>query len=66
MEVINGVVFVGARLTCWVMSSGTEEGVTLSIRVKEGRRRTVVGADAEWSCSGFSGTGMFEADSIIF
>ena len=66
VEVINGVVVVGALLMYWVMRSGTAEGVTLSIRVKEGKRRTVVGAEAEWSCSEFSGTGIFDADSIIF
>lgn len=66
VEVINGVVLVGAELMYWVIRSGTREGVTLSIMVKDGKSRTVVGADAEWSCSEFAGTGMLEADSIIF
>lgn len=46
------------------MSSGTDEGVTSSIRVKDGRRSTVVGADGDWSCSWFTGIGMLEAESI--
>lgn len=45
------MVVVGARLTCSVMSSGTEEGVTLSIREKDGSSSTVVGADEDRSCS---------------
>lgn len=48
------------------MSSGTDEAVTLSIRVKDGRRSTVVGADGDWSCSWFAGIGMLEAESISF
>lgn len=47
VEARRGVVVVGARLTWWVISSGTDEGVTLSIRVKDGRRSTVVGADGD-------------------
>lgn len=66
MEGRRGVVVVGARLTWLVMSSGTDEGVTLSIRVKDGRRSTVVGADGDRSCSWFAGIGMLEADSISF
>lgn len=48
------------------MSSGTDEGVTPSTRVKDGRRSTVVGADGVWSCSWFAGIGMLEAESISF
>lgn len=55
---------VGAGLMCWVISSPTEAGVTLSIKVKEGSSRTVVGAEAEWSCCGFGGMGIFDAESI--
>lgn len=55
---------VGAGLMCWVISSPTEAGVTLSIKVKEGSSRTVVGAEAEWSCWGFGGMGIFDAESI--
>lgn len=43
----SGVVVVGARLMCWDISSSTEAGVTLSIKVKEGSSKTVVGAEAE-------------------
>lgn len=62
----SGVVVVGAGLMCWNISSSTEAGVTLSIKVKEGSSRTVVGAEAEWSCCGFGGTGIFDAESISF
>lgn len=55
---------VDAGLMCWDISSPTEAGVTLSIKVKEGRSRTVVGAEAEWSCCGFGGMGIFDAESI--
>lgn len=48
------------------MSSGTDEGVTLSMNVKDGRRSTVVGADGEWSCSRFAGIGKLEAESQSF
>lgn len=40
--------------------------MTLSIKVKEGSSRTVVGAEAEWSCCGFGGIGMLDAESINF
>lgn len=43
----RGVVVVGAELMCWRIRSGTVAGVTLSMNVKAGRRRTVVGADAD-------------------
>lgn len=43
----SGVVVVGAWLMCWDISSSTEAGVTLSIKVNEGSSRTVVGAEAE-------------------
>lgn len=62
----SGVVVVGAGLICWNISSSTEAGVTLSIKVKEGSSRTVVGAEAEWSCCGFGGMGIFDAESISF
>ena len=62
----SGVVVVVARLMCRDISSSTEAGVTLSIKVKEGSSRTVVGAEAEWSCSGFGGMGMLDAESISF
>lgn len=62
----SGVVVVGAGLMCWDISSLTEAGVTLSIKVKEGSSRTVVGAEAEWSCCGFGGMGMLDAESISF
>jgi hypothetical protein len=55
-------VFVGAELITCFIRSGTEEGVTLSIIVKAGRRRTVV----ESSTAGSEGRGMFEAESISF
>ena len=45
-----GVVVVGAGSMYWWMRSGTEEGVTLSMKVKAGRRRTVVG----WGPGGWS------------
>lgn len=62
----SGVVVVVARLMCRDISSSTEAGVTLSIKVKEGSNRTVVGAEAEWSYSGFGGMGMLDAESISF
>lgn len=43
---LSGVVVVGAGSICWRMRSGTVAGVTLSMNVKAGRRRTVVGAEA--------------------
>ena len=60
------MVVVLVELMCLRIRSGTVAGVTLSIKVKAGRRRTVVGAVAAgWSsCSG--GRGMFEAESISF
>lgn len=50
------------------MRSGTEAGVTFSMMVKAGRRRTVVGFEGEGvsSLSLVFGTGMLEAESIIF
>lgn len=49
-EALSGVVFVGAESICCRIRSGTVAGVTLSINVKAGRRRTVVGAEAGgWS-----------------
>ena len=39
----RGVVVVGARLTKYLIRSGTSPGVTWSMIVKLGRRRTVVG-----------------------
>lgn len=63
----RGVVFVGERSMYFVTSSGTETGVTFSMNMKEGRRRTVVGwvegsevLESEWA----SGRGMLEAESI--
>ena len=53
--------FVGAALM-WEMSSGTLDGETLSIQVKDGRRRQRVGSaygSVEWC-----GTGMLEAESM--
>ena len=47
---IMGVVVVDAVSMYWWIRSGTEEGVTLSIIRKEGRRRTVVG----WPPAGWS------------
>ena len=47
---LSGVVFVGAGSICCWMRSETVAGVTLSMKVKAGRRRTVVGAEAGgWS-----------------
>lgn len=55
-------VFVGVKfITCFI-TSGTEEGVTLSTIVNAGRRRTVV----EFSTVGFVGRGIFEAESMSF
>lgn len=54
--------FVGAEFMTWVIRSGTEEGVTLSIIVNAGRRRTEV----ESAIVGFSGRGMLEAESMSF
>lgn len=61
-----GIMVVGAVLMWWVIRSGTESGVTFSMMVKEGRRRTVVGAEAGGGSSSVPGTGMLEAESIIF
>lgn len=58
----RGEVFVGAELRTCCIRSGTEEGVTLSIMVNAGRRRTVV----ESLTAGSVGRGMFEADSMSF
>jgi hypothetical protein len=41
----SGVVFVGACEMMEVMRVGTVAGVTFSMRVKAGRRRTVVGSE---------------------
>ena len=43
---LSGVVFVGAESICCRIRSETVAGVTLSMKVKAGRRRTVVGAEA--------------------
>jgi len=58
----RGVLFVGAELMISVINSGTVVGVTFSIIVKEGSNKTVV----EPSTSGFSGTGILQADSMSF
>jgi hypothetical protein len=66
-EVVGGgfemaEVFVGAEfITCFIRS-GTEVGVTLSIIVKAGRRRTEV----EFSVDGWVGRGMLDAESMSF
>ena len=59
----RGVVFVGALEIMCVIRSGTAEGVTLSMNLKEGRSKTVVPSAWEWE---WCGSGMFEAESIIF
>lgn len=58
----RGEVLVGAGLIICVIRSGTEEGVTLSIIVKAGRRRTEV----ESSIWAEVGSGMLEAESMSF
>ena len=57
---------VGAGLMCWRMRSGTVLGVTLSMNVKAGSSRTVVGAEACGWSSWSGGRGMFDAESINF
>lgn len=42
------MVFVGALLICCEMRVGTVAGVTFSIIVKAGRRRTEVGSELVW------------------
>ena len=54
--------FVGAEFMTWVIRSGTEDGITLSMIVKAGRRRTVVDSGTV----GVSGRGMLEAESMSF
>jgi len=62
----RGVVLVGVGLMWWRMRSGTVAGVTLSMKVKAGRRRTVVGAEgAGWSSWSW-GRGRLEAESMSF
>ena len=61
-EGLRGSVFVGAWFMTCLMRSGTAAGVTLSTMEKAGKSRTVV----ESSTSGFSGTGIFEAESMSF
>lgn len=56
----RGEVLVGPLLMNSVMSSGVFCGVTLSMNLNAGRRRTVV-LWSEWL-----GTGMSEAESISF
>lgn len=62
----RGVVVVGVGLMWWRMRSGTVAGVTLSMKVKAGRRRTVVGAEAAGWLSWLSGRGRLEAESMSF
>ena len=59
----RGEVDVVALLTWVLIREGTSAGVTLSMIVKDGRRRTEVGSEAEL-CS--LGTGMLEAESMSF
>lgn len=62
----RGVVVVGLGLMWWRMRLETVSGVTLSMKVKAGRRRTVVGAEAAGCLSWSSGRGRLEAESISF
>lgn len=62
----RGVVVVGVGLMWWRMREGTVAGVTLSMKVKAGRRRTVVGAEAAGWLSWSSGRGRLEAESMSF
>lgn len=62
----SGVVVVVVGLMCVRMRSATVDGVTLSMKVKAGRRRIVVGAVAGGWSSWSWGRGMFDADSINF
>jgi len=62
----RGVVVVGVGLMWWRMRSGTVAGATLSMKVKAGRRRTVVGAEATGWLSWLSGRGRLEAESMSF
>lgn len=57
------MVFVGAVLMCCEMRVGTVAGVTFSIILKAGRRRTEVGSELVWW---IDGRGMLEAESISF
>ena len=59
----KGVVFVGALLMKSVMRKLTFIGVTFSIMMKAGRRRTVVGSSYFVECDG---VGILEAESMSF
>ena len=62
----RGVVVVGAVEIWWLISCGTESGVTLSMKVKAGKRSMVVGRDGGGSKLWSEGKGMLEAESISF
>ncbi len=62
----RGVVVVGAVEIWWLISCGTESGVTLSMKVKAGKRSMVVGRDGGGSELWSEGRGMLEADSMSF
>ena len=57
----KGVVFVGPLLMKSVIRELTFFGVTFSITMKAGKRRTVVGSSYFEECEG---VGMFEAESM--
>ena len=61
----SGVALVAEALTYDVIKAGTRFGVTWSMKVKAGRRRTVLEV-WPWIVGVSSGTGMLEAESIIF
>ena len=63
---LSGVVFVDAESTCCRIRSETVAGVTLSMKVKAGSRRTVVGAEAGGWSSWSGGRGRLDAESINF
>ena len=62
----SGLVVVGAVEMYDLINSGTLEGVTESMKVKAGSRRTVVGCwplGCSWE---WEGRGMLEAESMSF
>ena len=61
----RGVVFVAEGLTWLLIKTGTRLGVTLSMNVNAGSRSTVLEGSPS-TIGESSGTGMLEAESIIF
>lgn len=63
---VSGEVVVGAGEMWAFIRSGTDVGVTLSMKVKAGRRSMVVGREAGGSEVWSEGRGMLDAESMSF